>query len=247
MAQAERPSIAVVGAGVPRMSPETGDPMERRPEPPAVEQPEGAPLGPAMERRAAPSEEAPGPRIPAPVPRVQAAGRRRPAWLMTIIEIVVIVGAAFAIALLVQAFLVKPFTIHQVSMRPTLEDGDRILLNRLAYRFGAPARGDIIVFPSPISDNEDLVKRVVGVARDRLSISGGKLYVNGVAQAEPYLLEQGFSGEMAEMVVPDGEVFVMGDNRNNSGDSRLFGPISTHVIIGKAFVVYWPVGHWKTL
>jgi signal peptidase I len=71
--------------------------------------------------------------------------------------------------------------------------------------------------------------------------------VNGVAQDEPYLLEQDFRGDMPETVIPAGEVFVMGDNRNNSGDSRLFGPISTDTIIGSAFVVYWPIRHWKTL
>ena len=87
----------------------------------------------------------------------------------------------------------------------------------------------------------------MAVAGDRVAISGGKLYVNGVAQNEPYLLEQDFSGEMPETVVPAGDVFVMGDNRNNSGDSRLFGPIATDSIIGEAFVVYWPIWHWKTL
>ena len=176
-----------------------------------------------------------------------AKGRKTSGLLRTVVEIVVIVAAAFAIALLVQAFLVKPFTIHQVSMRPTLEEGDRILLNRLVYHFRKPARGDIIVLHSPINADEDLVKRIVGIADDRLSVSGGKLYVNGVAQNEPYLLEQDFDGEMPETVVPPGDVFVMGDNRNNSGDSRLFGPISTDSIIGGAFVVYWPIGHWKTL
>jgi signal peptidase I len=167
--------------------------------------------------------------------------------LGTIIEIVVIVTAAFVIALLVQAFLVKPFTIHQVSMRPTLEEGDRILLNRLAYRFRDQARGDIVVFHSPISADEDLVKRIVAVANDKVAISMGTLYVNGVPQDEPYVLEQDFSGEMPEIVVPPGHVFVMGDNRNNSGDSRLFGPITTESIIGSAFLVYWPIGHWRTL
>jgi signal peptidase I len=165
----------------------------------------------------------------------------------TIIEIVVIVAAAFAIALLVQAFLVKPFTIHQISMRATLEEGDRILINRLSHHFGAEARGDIVVFHSPINIDEDLVKRIVAVANDRVAISGGKLYVNGVPQDEPYLLEQDFSGEMPETLVPPGHVFVMGDNRNNSGDSRLFGPISTGSILGRAFLVYWPIRHWKTL
>jgi signal peptidase I len=180
--------------------------------------------------------------VPAEQPKAKRSG-----VLGTIIEIVVIVTAAFVIALLVQAFLVKPFTIHQVSMRPTLEEGDRILLNRLAYRFRDEAPGDIVVFHSPISADEDLVKRIVAVANDTVAISMGTLYVNGVPQDEPYLLEQDFSGEMPETVVPPGTVFVLGDNRNNSGDSRIFGPIPTESIIGSAFLVYWPIGHWRTL
>lgn len=175
------------------------------------------------------------------------AGPKKSSITRTLVEIVIIVAAALAIALLVQAFIVKPFTIHQVSMRPTLEEGDRILLNRLSYRFREPARGDIIVFHSPIVDGEDLVKRIVAVAGDHVSVSAGTLYLNGIAQAEPYLLEQAFEGDLPEMVIPADDVFVMGDNRNNSGDSRLFGPISKDVIIGCAFCVYWPLGRWKGL
>ena len=191
--------------------------------------------------------------VTAPVPAepsdvsVETPGAKRSSIPGTIVEIVVIVAAAFVIALLVQAFLVKPFTIHQVSMRATLEEGDRILLNRLSYRFRDEDRGDIVVFRSPIDPDEDLVKRIVAVGNDRVAISAGKLYVNGVAQDEPYLLEQDFSGDVPETVVPPGMVFVMGDNRDNSGDSRLFGPIPTDTIIGSALVVYWPIGHWKTL
>jgi signal peptidase I len=191
----------------------------------------------------APAPEPPGPgEVPATRPK-----EKKSSVLGTIVEVVVIVAAAFAIAMLVQAFLIKPFTIHQVSMRATLEEGDRILLNRLSYHFRHEARGDIVVFHSPINADEDLVKRIVAVGGDRVAISGGKLYVNGVAQDEPYLLEQDFSGEMPETEIPAGQVFVMGDNRNNSGDSRLFGPISTDTIIGSAFLVYWPIRHWKTL
>ena len=182
-----------------------------------------------------------------PAEEIAVEARKSSSRLRTFIEVVAIVVAAFVIALLVQAFIVKPFTIHQVSMRPTLEEGDRILLNRLAYRFGEPAVGDIVVFDSPINAEEDLVKRIVGVSGDRISVSDGDLYVNGVAQSETYLLERDFEGEMREVVVPAGEVFVMGDNRNNSGDSRQFGPISTDSIIGSAFCVYWPIGHWRGL
>jgi signal peptidase I len=165
----------------------------------------------------------------------------------TLIEVVVIVAAAFVIALLVQAFIVKPFAIHQVSMRPTLEEGDRILLNRLSYRFREAAPGDIVVFRSPVVDGEDLVKRIVAVAGDTVSVSGGKVLVNGAPLDEPYLLERGFGGESPETIIPAGEVFVMGDNRNNSGDSRMFGPISEDAIMGCAFCVYWPIGRWRGL
>jgi signal peptidase I len=180
--------------------------------------------------------------------RPVAAGEPKKSSLTrTLVEIVVIVAAAFAIALLVQAFIVKPFTIHQVSMRPTLEEGDRILINRLAYRFGEPSRGDIVVLRSPINAQEDLVKRIVAVAGDRVAVSDGRLYVNGVAQDEPYLLEQDIRGDMPETAVPAGHVFVMGDNRNNSGDSRMFGPVSTESLVGSAFLVFWPIGRWQTL
>jgi signal peptidase I len=171
-------------------------------------------------------------------------GRSR-SLLSMVIEIVVIVAAAFAIAMLVQLFLIKPFTIHQVSMQPTLMEGDRILLNRLVYHFRDPRSGDVVVFHSPVNDDEDLVKRIVAVAGDRVAVRHGALYVNGVAQKEPYLLEQNIEGDYPETLIPAGRVFVMGDNRNNSGDSRLFGPLETSVIIGEAFVVYWPIRHWR--
>ncbi len=104
-------------------------------------------------------------------------GPRRPSrsasLARTVIEAAVIIAAAVVIAMLVQAFLVKPFTIHQVSMRPTLEEGDRILINRLAYRFGDPSRGDIVVLHSPVNPDEDLVKRIVAVAGDTVAVSDG--------------------------------------------------------------------------
>jgi signal peptidase I len=163
-----------------------------------------------------------------------------------VIEIVVIVAAAFAIAMLTQLFLVKPFTIHEMSMEPTLDEGDRILVNRMVYHFRDPKSGDVVVFHSALK-NEDLVKRIAAVAGDRVAIKDGTLFVNGAAQEEPYLLEQDFEGELAEMVVPSGRVFVLGDNRNNSGDSRFFGPIDKGSIIGGAFAIYWPIGHWGGL
>lgn len=182
-----------------------------------------------------------------PAPQVARKGEKKSSALRAIVEVVVIVAAAFVVAMLVQAFIVKPFTIHQVSMQPTLLEGDRILLNRLSYHFRDPESGDIVVFHSPVTEGEDLVKRVVAVAGDRVEIKDGSLFVNGERRVEPYLMDQDFRGELAETLVPEGMVFVMGDNRNNSGDSRYFGPIDNESIIGCAFCVYWPIGRWKGL
>jgi signal peptidase I len=174
-----------------------------------------------------------------------AGGSRK--LIRVLIEIAVIVAAAFAIAMLVQAFILKPFTVHQVSMKPTLLEGDRILLSRLTYHFRDPKAGDVVVFHSPLHEGEDLVKRIVAVGGDRVSVSDGDLYVNGLAIDEPYLLDRDFAGELPEQVVPEGYVFVMGDNRNESGDSRLFGPVDADLIIGEALCIYWPVGRWGGL
>ncbi|OFW67046.1 MAG: signal peptidase I [Actinobacteria bacterium RBG_13_63_9] len=173
--------------------------------------------------------------------------QKRRSLQRTVIEIMVIVAAAFAIAMLVQAFIVKPFTVHQVSMQPTLLEGDRILLSRLTYHFRDPRAGDVVVFHSPQNAGEDLVKRIVAVAGDRVAIRDGDLYVNGTALAEPYLLNDDFGGTLQEREVPEGFVFVMGDNRDQSGDSRFFGPIDTDLIIGEAFCIYWPIGRWGGL
>jgi len=174
--------------------------------------------------------------------------RKRQGALGMVLEIVGIVVAAFALAMLVQAFVIKPFTIHQISMQPTLLDGDRVLINRMVYHFRDPKAGDVVVFDSPVEEDEDLVKRVVAVAGDSVATKGGVLYVNGQPQEEPYLANSPFEGDdMAELVVPEDEVFVMGDNRNFSGDSRLFGPIDTERIIGAAFAIYWPIGRWDGL
>lgn len=179
--------------------------------------------------------------------RAQEKEKKKRSPVGTVIEIVIIVAAAFAIAMLVQAFVVKPFTIHQVSMQPTLLERDRILLNRMSYHFRDPERGDVVVFHSPMNEGDDLVKRVVGVAGETVAIRGGSLYINGELQDEPYVLERHIRDDDQEVLVPPGHVFVMGDNRNNSGDSRFFGPIEVDSIIGCAFCVYWPIGRWRGL
>jgi signal peptidase I len=169
--------------------------------------------------------------------------KKRSSGLRWIIEVVVIVAAAFVLALLIQQFIIKPYVIPSPSMEPTLVEGDRVLVNRLAYDFRDPERGDVIVFDPPgYEDSEPFIKRVVAVGGDTVSIHNGALWVNRAAQDEPYLKEYPILGDFPEVTIEPGYIWAMGDNRNNSGDSRVFGPVSKDAIIGVAFAIYWPPG-----
>jgi signal peptidase I len=133
-------------------------------------------------------------------------------------------------------------------MESTLVQGDRVLVNRLAYHFRDPKVGDVIVFDPPgIEGSEPYIKRVAAIEGDTVAVHDGVLWVNGVAQDEPYVKEYPIVGEFPEVTVPPDCVWAMGDNRNNSGDSRLFGPVSEDLIIGVAFAIYWPPSHWAGL
>ena len=161
---------------------------------------------------------------------------------MWVAEVVVILVAAFVLALLVQQFIVKPFAIPSPSMENTLLEGDRVLVNRLVYHFHPPHRGDVIVFHPPGTVSKDpFIKRVVAVGGDTIAVHNGDLYLNGVAQDEPYVKEHPIDGEYPETKIASGFVWAMGDNRNNSGDSRVFGPVPLSSIMGEAFAIYWPL------
>ena len=149
----------------------------------------------------------------------------------------------------VRPFVVEAYRIPTESMVPTLEVGDRVLANKFIYRLTDPERRDIVVFDSVDEDDDQtLIKRVVGVAGDEIQVQGGVLYVNGEAQDEPYLndadLSRGFYGPT---VVPEGHIFVMGDNRGNSADSRVFGPLLLENLKGEAFMRFWPVSNISTI
>ncbi len=158
-------------------------------------------------------------------------------------EFVLTIIVAFALVFgVVQPFIVQAFRIPSESMIPTLEVKDRILANKFIYRFSEPDRGDIVVFDSVQSDDDDtLIKRVVGLEGDEIRVQGGLLFVNGEPQEEPYLNEEEtFRGYYGPSVVPEDHVFVMGDNRGNSADSRVFGPLPLDNIKGEAFLRFWP-------
>jgi signal peptidase I len=179
-------------------------------------------------------------------------------------RIVLITTVVLAAAALIRIFVAAPYYIPSASMEPTLHgcshcDDDHVLVDKLSYRVHAVHRGDVVVFDRPSSwaiSEKHLIKRVIALPGDTLSVRQGALYVNGARLVEPYLKSgcgpiQTLDSRSAAAVrtlgpVPAGEVFVMGDNRCDSADSRMFGPVPISDIVGRAFLIVWPLGrlHW---
>src|SRR5215208_7082149 len=159
-----------------------------------------------------------------------------------VLEYLVILLISFALVFgFVRPFVMEAFWIPSGSMIPTLEIGDRVLVNKFIYRFTEPERGDIIVFESVDNPDEDLIKRVVGIPGDTIAEKNGDLFVNSKPQKEPYTNKNlPDSSSFAKMTIPEDHVFVMGDNRANSADSRYFGPLPEKNIEGEAFLRFWP-------
>lgn len=163
-------------------------------------------------------------------------------------ELPVLLVSAVLIAFVLKVYVVQPFWIPTPSMVPTLMPDDRVLALKFIYRFTDPKPGDIVVFVPPNEKSKDYIKRVVAVGGQRIKIVDGVVYINGKPLAEPYLSpDSADSGSMAEQRIPPGKVFVMGDNRPNSLDSRVFGPVSVDAIVGKAVVIYWPLDRIRLL
>ena len=136
--------------------------------------------------------------------------------------------------------------VESVSMKPNLIEGDFVLVNKIAYRFSAPQRGDIIVFKYPPDPNSTpYIKRIIGLPGDQISIRDSKVFINGNLITEPYLMSNTMRG--GEWTIPADSLFVMGDNRNNSSDSRSWGMVPLENIIGKAEMIYYPFAHWAIL
>jgi signal peptidase I len=175
-----------------------------------------------------------------------AKPRRR--WRRTILEWLGVIGGGIAIALLVEAFLIQAFWIPSPSMEPTLDVGDRVLVNKLSYKFHEVNRGDVVVFERPPGAStgqngeiKDLIKRVIAVGGDTVEAKEGEVFVNGERIDENYLEPGTSTDNLPLKTIPDGHVFVMGDNRTNSEDSRIFGPIDEDAIVGRAFIRVLPI------
>ena len=172
--------------------------------------------------------------------------------MKNVLEWVKEIVIAVIIAAIILTFI-KPIVVRQSSMEPTFYSGDYIFISKQAYRLlGEPERGDVIVFRTDMKDennkDKNLIKRIIGLPGDTVEIIGGYVYLNGKLIDEPYLNEQGISGEMDEVTVPDGKLFVMGDNRGVSQDSRdvLVGCVDEQNILGKVFVRLYPFNRIET-
>lgn len=188
---------------------------------------------------------------------------RRKAWLKQLREWLVVIVAAVFIAMALRTFVVQQFYIAGPSMEVTLFGDDRVLVNKLSYRFGSPSRGDVIVFDritlnGDTVQHDDLIKRVIGLPGETLTIANCVVSINGTVLDEPWLgdqeldatLEPGLrcgSGDVGPTTMGENEVFLIGDNRPMSFDSRMFGPVDIDLIVGRAVVVIWPPSSMSTL
>ncbi|MGH2404411.1 MAG: signal peptidase I [bacterium] len=153
---------------------------------------------------------------------------------------------AFLLAQLVMVSVAQAFQVEQYSMEPTLLPHDRVLVNKFIYRFREPHRGDVIVLRYPRDPGRNYIKRIVALPGDQVEIKSGHLLINGV-QVEELYLSGAPTGDYGPETVPDDSFFVLGDNRNNSEDSRAFGFLKRGQMVGQAILIYWPPNRVRLL
>lgn len=174
----------------------------------------------------------------------------------------IVIGVALVAALLVRVYVLQQFYISGPSMETTMFSNDRVLVNKMSYRLHDVHRGDVVVFDRITTNgasvaHDDLIKRVIGLSGERIEVKNCVVYINDKALAEPYLPEQDTSQtdpaqkcrvvNMRRITIPAHHVFVMGDNRPESFDSRSFGSISESLIVGRAFAIVWPLSRFDAL
>ncbi len=153
---------------------------------------------------------------------------------------------ALLLALIIRGYLVETYLVYGPSMEPSLFEGERLLVNKLVYRFRDPAPGEVIVFREPGVDGRNLVKRVVAVDGQMIEVRNGDVFLDGNLVRESFVISPS-SDTIPTHQVPDGTIFVMGDNRANSLDSRYFGPVDTESVRGRAFIIFWPLSRFNIL
>jgi len=180
----------------------------------------------------------------APTAQTPASPQEDMKWGQIILDIVETVALALVLFFGINAVSAR-VRVDGFSMNPTLLNGEFVLVNRLAYRMGDMQRGDIIVFRSTTSPDLDLIKRIIGLPGDVIEIKNGQDIVNGQTLTEPYIAAApNYKGQWQ---VPDGHLFVLGDNRNDSSDSHQWGLLPFENIVGKAILIYWPPPDWTLI
>ncbi len=208
-----------------------------------------------------------------PVRRVRPKHKKRGGFVSFLIELPILILVALVVAVLIKTFFVQAFFIPSGSMIPTLEVDDRVMVNKLSYTFGEPDRGDIVVFDSPFAAAskdqsfveaawtavkeslgiqtalvpDDLIKRIIALPGETIEIKDNRVFIDGVPIDEPYLSPGVIMQDFGPQTIPDEMVFVMGDNRSSSQDSRKFGSIPQDSIVGRAFVRLWPFDRFGSL
>jgi signal peptidase I len=155
-------------------------------------------------------------------------------------ELPLLVIIAFVVAWLIKSFIIQPFYIPSGSMEPTFVVGDHVLVNKFVYRFTKPARGEVIVFRYPLDPSKDYIKRIVGFPGETVEIKNSHVYISGKKLNESYAATEMGTPDFGPIKVPANKLFVLGDNRNNSADSRAWGMLPGRNILGKAIFLYWP-------
>lgn len=156
-------------------------------------------------------------------------------------ELPLLIIVAFVVAWAIKSFIIQPFFIPSGSMEPTFFDGDHVLVNKFVYRFSKPERGDVIVFKYPLDTSKDYIKRVIAVGGETVEVRSGDVFINGKEIYEPYLKSEVVGSDYGPIKIPANKFFVLGDNRDNSSDSRTWGLLPPKNILGRAVVLYWPL------
>lgn len=195
-------------------------------------------------------------------PQVEREVRRRALAKKTLFEWIGVIGFAVVVAILIRTFFLQQFYIAGPSMETTMFSDNRVLVDKISYRFSSIDRGDVVVFDRATMngsdvEHDDLIKRVIGLGGERIAIKDCVVLINDVPLNEPYLPQRDTemsdlsakcgAVDMEEILLEPDELFLAGDNRPQSFDSRMFGPVKEGLIVGKAFVLVWPPSSWRGL
>jgi signal peptidase I len=175
------------------------------------------------------------------LPEIPETSRRRSGFVRFIVDVLETLILSVILFAVINAVSAR-IRVDGSSMEPTLNSGEYVVVNKLAYKFGPPKVKDVVVFHFPRDPQQEYIKRIIGLPGDRVNVSNGKVYVNGIRLQEDYITSPPQYEDT--WVIPEDSIFVLGDNRNNSSDSHNWGPVPMDYVVGKAVLIYWPPQQW---